>query len=137
MKKIHCLGLLALAFAFDATAQDAACPALPSGSDLHWEQKNGTSFTLCRALDGERPVLSVMFTADSVPKPPRRNRLEEGRIGSHEVYWYMPDVIQGGQAKRIAFIELDDDRYAQVWVDAGSDVELRQLLVLAQNLPLH
>lgn len=137
MRKIHCLGLLALAFAFDAAAQATPCPGLPMGSKLQWDQKTGDGFTLCRAMDGEHQVLSLMLTDAPVAKLPRRNREEEGRIGIHEVHWYLPELAQGAERKRITVIELDENRYAQVWVDARNDAELQQLLVLAEGIALY
>lgn len=136
MRKIRCLGLLALAFASGAAAQDVPCPGLPSGSNLHWEHKAGDGFILCRALDGDRQVLSVMLTETPVTKLPRRNREEEGWVGTHQVRWYLPDVAQDAGSKRITVVELGDNRYAQVWVDASSDAELQQLLLLAQGIAL-
>mgnify|MGYP003582931026 CR=1 FL=1 len=138
MNKLCCTGLLLAAATFQASAQDAACPALPSGSNLHWEQKAGTGFTVCRALDGERQVLGLMLTAQPTVNLQRRNREEEGRIGAHEVRWYQPEIAaQTGERKRVTIVELGDDRYAQVWIDATSDDELQQLLSLAQGIALN
>lgn len=138
MKKL-CLGLLLAASAFDAAAQDAAvCPSLPPGSNLHWEAKAGAGFIVCRALDGERQVLGLMLTSQPTVNLQRRNREEEGSIGAHEVRWYQPEVAaQGAERRRITIVELGDDRYAQVWVDASSEDELQQLLSLAQGIALN
>ena len=139
MNKLHWVGLLLAASAFDAAAQDAAaCPALPAGSSLHWEAKAGSGFTVCRALDGERQVLGLMLTRQPTVNLLRRNREEEGTIGAHEVRWYQPEIAaQGTERRRITIVELGEDRYAQVWVDASSDDELRALLSLAQGLALN
>ena len=134
MNKLHFLGLLLAATAFDAIAEDAACPALPVDSTLRWEAKAGDGFTVCRALDGERQVPGLMLTGQPTVNLMRRNREEEGRIGSHEVHWYQPPIAaQTGERKRITIVELGKDRYAQVWVDASSDEELRQLLAHHRN----
>ena len=37
----------------------------------------------------------------------------------------------------MTIVELGDDRYAQVWVDAANDAELRQLLSLAEGIALN
>jgi hypothetical protein len=59
-------------------------------------------------------------------------------IGSHEVRWYEPEIAaQTGERKRVTIVELGDDRYAQIWVDASSDDELRQALSLAQGIALN
>ncbi|WP_372012689.1 hypothetical protein [Pseudoxanthomonas sp. 10H] len=138
MNKLYCLGFLLAASAFDAAAQDAACPSLPAGSTLRWEAKAGDGFTVCRALDGERQVLGLMLTREPTVNLLRRNREEEGRIGTHEVHWYQPEIAaQTGERKRITIVELGEDRYAQVWVDAGNDEELRQLLAMAEGIALN
>lgn len=140
MNKLYCLGLLLAASAFDATAQDAAgiCPPLPAGSTLRWEAKTGNGFTVCRALEGERQVLGLMLTRQPTVNLLRRNREEEGTIGTHEVRWYQPEIAaQGAERRRITIVELGEDRYAQVWVDASNDAELRQLLTLAQGIALN
>jgi hypothetical protein len=138
MRKLFCLGLLLAAPAFDATAQDTACPALPAGSSLHWEAKTGDGFTVCRALDGDRHVLGLMMLAKPTVNLLRRNRVEEGHVGVHEVRWYRPEIAtQSGELNRVTVVELGEDRYAQVWIDAGSDEELQQLFALAGSLALN
>ncbi|WP_374319328.1 hypothetical protein [Pseudoxanthomonas kaohsiungensis] len=139
MNKFHLLGLLAIAWATpQASAQDATCPALPAGSNLHWQQQAGNGFTVCRALDGERQVIGVMLTSSPTVNLQRRNREEEGSIGAYEVHWYQPEIaVSTGERKRVTIVELGDDRYAQVWVDAANDAELRQLLSLAEGIALN
>ena len=139
MNKFHLLGLLAIAWATpQASAQDATCPALPAGSNLHWQQQAGNGFTVCRALDGERQVIGVMLTSSPTVNLQRRNREEEGSIGAYEVHWYQPEIaVSTGERKRVTIVELGDDRYAQVWVDAANDAELRQLLSLAEGITLN
>ena len=137
MKKLGCLGLL-LAASSGVAAQDVACPALPDGSSLRWEAKVGDGFTVCRALDGDRQVLGVMLTAEPTVNLLRRNRVEEGHVGLHEVRWYQPEIVaQGGERNRVTVVELGENRYAQVWIDAGSDEELQRLLALAGGLALN
>ena len=139
MNKFHLLGLLAIAWATpQASAQDATCPVLPAGSNLHWQQQAGNGFTVCRALDGERQVIGVMLTSSPTVNLQRRNREEEGSIGAYEVHWYQPEIaVSTGERKRVTIVELGDDRYAQVWVDAANDAELRQLLSLAEGIALN
>ena len=139
MNKFHLLGLLAIAWATpQASAQDAICPALPAGSNLHWQQQAGNGFTVCRALDGERQVIGVMLTSSPTVNLQRRNREEEGSIGAYEVHWYQPEIaVSTGERKRVTIVELGDDRYAQVWVDAATDAELRQLLSLPEAIALN
>jgi hypothetical protein len=137
MNKLCCLGLLLAASAFDTAAQEVACPTLPDGSGLHWEAKAGDGFTVCRALDGNRQVLGLMLTAAPTVNLLRRNREEEGHVGVHEVHWYQPEIAtQSDALNRVTVVELGEDRYAQVWIDAGSDEELQQLFGLAGGLAL-
>jgi len=138
MKTLYCLGLLAAAATSDAAAQDTACPPLPAGSNLHWEQQAGDGFIVCRAMEGERQVLGLMLTGQPTVNLLRRNREEEGTIGGHEVHWYQPEIaVQTGERKRVTVVELGKKRYAQVWVDATSDAELQGLLSLAQGIALN
>jgi hypothetical protein len=138
MKNLHWTALLFLAAALDAAAQAVDCPALPAGSGLQWQQQAGDGFTVCRALDGERQVFGLMLTSEPTVNLQRRNRQEEGRIGSHPVRWYEPEIAaQTGESKRVTIVELGKDRYAQVWVDATSEAELKQALSLAQGIALN
>ncbi|AKC85769.1 hypothetical protein [Pseudoxanthomonas suwonensis] len=138
MNKLRLLALLAAAWAVPAAAQEAACPALPAGSHLHWQQQAGDGFTVCRALDGERQVLGVMLTSQPTVTLRRRYREEQGAIGLHEVHWYQPEIVAPtSERKRVTVVELGKKRYAQVWVDAASDDELQQLLSLARGIALY
>ncbi|WP_343237080.1 hypothetical protein [Xanthomonas sp. XNM01] len=130
--------VLALAgVAWNAQAQQT-CPELPAGAPLSWEQQPGSGFLVCRAVatDG-RQVFGVMLTDKPTISPRRRNRQEEGRIGSHEMYWYEPDIaVSTGEEKRVTVIELGKDRYAQIWVDAPDPEALQRSLALAQGIAL-
>ena len=138
MSKLYCLGLLAAALAADAAAQGTVCPGLPAGSNLQWDQRGGSGFTVCRAMDGERQVFGVMLTSEPTIQLLRRNRVEEGTIGGREIYWYQPEIVaQTGESKRVTVVELGKKRYAQIWVDATSEEELKTLLPLVQGIALY
>lgn len=129
-------------FSTMAWAQTApACPTLPANAGLTWEQRVDATFITCKALttDG-RQVLNLMLTArDPRISLERRLREEESTFSGEQMYWYRPNL--GGQetlpamaSRRIAVVEYDDDRYAQVWINAASPEELGSLISLARQL---
>ena len=70
--------------------------------------------------EGGTQLLGVMLTPQPTVNLRRRNRVEEGMIGPHEVHWYRPEIAEpGAEEKRVTVIELGKDRYAQIWVDAN------------------
>lgn len=133
-----CLCLLSTA----AWAQSTpACPTLPANSDLQWQQRVEAGFIACKALAADgRQVLNVMLTArDPKLRLERRLREEESTFSGEEMYWYRLDL--GGQetqpamaSRRITVVEFDEDRYAQVWINATSPEELGALISLARQL---
>lgn len=134
------LGLpLLAAWPRPAAAQDATCPGLPSGAGLHWEQQAGNGFSVCRALDAAgRQVIGVMLTGQPTVNLRRRYREEQGTVGAYEVHWYRPELaVDTGEKKRVTVVELGGGRYAQIWVDAGSEEELQNALGLARGLALN
>jgi len=143
MKTVIAVGLSL--FAFAAWAQTApACPTLPANAGLTWEQRVDASFITCKAAtDDGRQVLNVMLTArDPRISLERRLREEESTFSGEKMYWYRPNL--GGQetlpamaSRRIAVVEYDDDRYAQVWINAASPEELGSLISLARQLDVH
>lgn len=138
-KKINTLGLvLGIAVTSNAMAAEA-CPPLPQNTELAWEESGGSDFKVCRAIDAEgTQLLGVMFSTEPKLNPRRRNRVEEGRVGNHEVHWYRPEIAQPGAAeKRITVIELGKNRYAQIWLDANDPDQLRRAMDLARKLPLY
>lgn len=139
-KTIALLLSLPLAFqAASASAQQAACPALPDGSPLRWERQAGAGFDVCRAVDAEgRQVFGLMLTAKPTVRLQRNHRVEEGVIGRYEMHWYRPAIVENtGLEKRITVVELDDGRYAQFWVDAEDPAQLQRALGLAQGIALN
>jgi len=135
-KMLTSLGLLLGTF---APAAMATCPHLPQGTDVQWEESSGQSHRVCRAIDADgNQLLGVMFTEGKPLKLSRRNRVEEGTIGGREVHWYRPEIAQADAAeKRVTVLELSDDRYAQVWIDANDPEQLRRALNLAARLALY
>lgn len=125
------LALLPLA----ASAQQA-CPQLPPDSGLQWDVQPGDGFRVCRAVDPEgRQVFGVMLTSKPTLNPRRRNREEEAVIAGREVHWYRPEVATAaGGERRVTVVELDDDYYAQIWIDAPDRLQLRQAMNVAEHL---
>ena len=125
-----------------AAAQEAPpCPTLPASAGLQWEQRVDANFIACKAVAADgRQVLNVMLTSrDPKIRLERRLRQEESSFSGEEIFWYRPDLA--GQetsaamaSRRITVVELDNDRYAQVWINANSPEELGSLISLAQQL---
>ncbi len=140
-KTIFRFGLLLAIAAAPASANDNPdpCPPLPQEAGLHWQHSGSRNFTVCRAVDeGGTQLLGVMLTPQPTVNLRRRNRVEEGIIGPHEVHWYRPEIAEpGAEEKRVTVIELGKDRYAQIWVDANDPDQLRRALAVAQALALH
>ncbi len=140
MKTVIAVGLSL--FSAAAWAQSMpACPPLPANAGLTWEQRIDTTFIACKAVTADgRQVLNVMLTArDPKISLQRRLRQEQSTFSGEEMYWYRPNL--GGQetlpamaSRRITVVEFDDDRYAQVWINANSPEELGSLISLAQQL---
>lgn len=140
MKTVIAVGLSL--FSAAAWAQSTpACPPLPANAGLTWEQRIDTTFIACKAVTADgRQVLNVMLTArDPKISLQRRLRQEQSTFSGEEMYWYRPNL--GGQetlpamaSRRITVVEFDDDRYAQVWINANSPEELGSLISLAQQL---
>ena len=132
-------------FSTVAWAQTApACPTLPADAGLTWEQRVDATFITCKALtDDGRQVFNLMLTArDPKISLERRLRQEESTFSGEEMYWYQPNL--GGQetlpqmaSRRIAVVEYEDDRYAQVWINAASPEELASLISLARKLDMN
>lgn len=140
MKTMTAFCLLFLLSAPAWAQQNPPCPTLPANAGLQWEQRVEAGFIACRAVteDG-RQVLNVMLTSRN-PKISleRRLRAEESTFSGEEMYWYRLDLggrdMPGMESRRITVVELDNDRYAQVWINAGSAEELGTLMSLAQQL---
>ena len=124
-----------------AWSQEAPpCPTLPASAGLQWEQRVDTTFIACKAVTADgRQVLNVMLTSrDPRISLERRLREEEGTFSGEDVYWYRLDLggrdMPGMQSRRITVVELDNDRYAQVWINAESAEELGLLIALTEQL---
>ncbi|HCB12516.1 MAG TPA: hypothetical protein DEP36_02940 [Gammaproteobacteria bacterium] len=133
-----CLSLLSV----PGWAQQAPppCPTLPGNTELRWEQRADVGFITCRAVSPDgRPVLNVMLTSrDPKIRLQRALRAEESTFSGEKMYWYRLDLggreVPGMESRRISVVELDDDLYAQVWINADSQQELATLIGLAQQL---
>lgn len=139
MKTLTALCLLFLSA--PAWAQAAPpCPTLPASAGLQWEQRVDSSFIACKAVTADgRQVLNVMLTSRN-PKIrlDRRLREEASTFSGEDIYWYRLDLggqdVPGMASRRITVVELDGNRYAQVWINADSAEELGAMISLAQQL---
>jgi hypothetical protein len=127
--------LLSLAAPLCPAQSASGCPTLPAGTDLHWEQSGTASLVICKAFNAQgTQAFGVMLTGKE-PDKPAGSREEKGKIDGHKVRWYRSSIANRPDAKtRMAVVELDDDRYAQIWIDAPSDDALEATLSIARNL---
>lgn len=141
MKTVYLLALL-LALPANLLAQEGAsrCPALPSTSGLHWEERASTGFLACKARsDDGRQSLNVMLTSrDPDIRFSRSQRAESGLFSGESLHWYVPEIA-GSDAgfvasRRITVVKLGKDQYAQIWIDAESADDLSRLQSMAGQL---
>lgn len=144
MKASSCLASLCLMLSsVTASAQQSpSCPQLPPASGLQWNQLAGADYLACKAMDGEgRQVLGLMLTTRN-PKITltRSLRAEKGVVDAEEMHWYKLDL--GGrelpqmESRRLTVVELQDDHYAQIWIDANTSEELASMQSLVQAMDL-
>jgi len=129
-------GLLLSLVATMSVAQSVNdCPVLPVGTALHWEQSGSASLVICKALDAQgAQAFGVMLTRKE-PDKPSGAREEKTKIDGHKTRWYRSQIANRPDAQtRMAVIELDDDRYAQVWIDAPSAADLETSMATVRNL---
>ncbi|SEK75965.1 hypothetical protein SAMN05428989_0747 [Pseudoxanthomonas sp. GM95] len=127
--------LLSLAAPLCAAQSVSGCPTLPTGTDLHWEQSGTSSLVICKAFDAQgTQAFGVMLTSKE-PDKPSGAREEKGKIDGHKVRWYRSSIANRPDAKtRMAVVDLDDDRYAQIWIDAPSDAALEATIAVTSSL---
>ncbi|MBN6151470.1 hypothetical protein JR065_14080 [Xanthomonas sp. AmX2] len=137
------LVLAAILPAAAAMAQQAQnCPPLPPQAKLQWNERSDKGFIVCRAMAADgRQVLGMMLTARDPNIPLARNlREEKGSIAGESMHWYRPDLggvdAPGLASRRVTVVELGEDHYAQVWIDAGDVQELQSLQSLVQGLDM-
>lgn len=117
-------------------AQSAsACPALPVGTPLHWEQNGTSSLMICKAFDAQGTQAFGVMLTDRKPDKPSGAREEKSEIDGHKARWYHSQIAtRPGAQTRVAVIELDGDRYAQVWIDAPSEADLEARMATVRTL---
>ncbi len=135
MKRLFSLPLL-LGLTAVAHAQSAAeCPRLPN-AQLNWDQRARGDTLLCRAIreDGSE-AFGVSITPEAPYELKRSNRLGPGTIDDLSVNWYRGELaIQPGVQVRETMFQLGDGRSVHIWLQAGSDAELNQLIGTVQSI---
>ncbi len=135
--------LLIVASPVALAQQTADCPPLPPTAGLHWEQQAQADFIVCKAItDDGRAVLNMMLSnRDPDLALSRALRAEKGTFAGESLYWYKLDLggrpMPGIESRRITSVKLDKKRYAQIWIDAADNVELRVMQTLTQNMNLN
>jgi hypothetical protein len=122
------------AFAQDA---EAACPTLPDGSGLHWNELDNPDLTFCKALrDGDDvEVFAVVVSKTSPFSPKRSDREEKGTIDGQEIRWYRGQIATDPKVQvRETLLGLADGRVAHVSLRARNDDELAARLKLAEGI---
>lgn len=148
MKHLHhallCLSLLT-ATALSSPAAHAQgvgndCPSLLPGSGLSWEVQPRPQYLLCRAADADgNVVFNVMYTPSEPDIPlPRARRAEKARFGNEEIHWYRVDVAGDSSPdipfRRITKVKLERGLHAQLWINAGNEQQLQQLISVINQL---
>lgn len=128
--------LLVASGAASAQAAGGPCPRLEADTGLAWEHVAGPDFDFCKALDPDGvQALGVFIGKESPFEPQRRNRAEDGRIGTRAVTWYRGELAgQPDVHVRETLVELPDGRVAHVWLRADSAEELALDLEMAAGL---
>jgi len=138
MKTQLCLGLLAAAVLPPAAAQETACPRLPPDSGLQWQRSTSEDITVCRAMDGDRQVMGMMFTLKPTFRPRPGDVREGGNVGAYEVRWHQPEIAAGDPThRRVAVIKLARKNHVQLWIDAADEAELWRLMAVTQGIALY
>ncbi len=117
-----------------ARAADA-CPQLPSGGGLRWEQRDLPGMVFCKAIGNEGEMFSVTL-GNSLPFRPVGN-LQSGRgtIGGQRVRWYRgSDGFDANAVLRETVLKLGRGREAHIVVRAQSEAALEERLRLVENL---
>lgn len=125
------LGLAGVAYA----QSGAECPRLPN-AQLSWDQRASGDAMLCRAIrtDGSE-AFGVSITAEAPYELRRSNRLATGTIDDLGIYWYRGELAtKPGVLVRETMFELGDGRSVHIWLQAGSDTELAQIMGTVQAM---
>lgn len=117
-------------------AQSASgCPSLPVGTPLHWEQNGTSSLVICKAFDAQGAQAFGVMLTDRKPDKPSGAREEKSEIDGHKARWYHSRIAtRPGAQTRMAVIDLGEDRYAQVWIDAPSEADLEARMATVRTL---
>ncbi len=127
--------MLSLAAPLCLAQSASGCPALPAGTNLHWEQSGTARLVICKAFDAQGTQAFGVMLTDKEPDKPSGAREEKGKIDGHKVRWYRSSIANRPDAKtRMAVVDMDDKRYAQIWIDAPSDSALEATMSIARNL---
>lgn len=130
------IGLLLALAAFGAFAQSSGgCPQLPAGTGLRWERSGTAALVICKAFDaGGQQALGLMLT-DKEPDKPAGAREEKTEIDGHKARWYRTRIANRPDAQsRMAVVDLGDERWAQIWIDAPSQTALQAAMAAAGGL---
>ena len=130
MSKTTILAAAALMLAPAAVSAQSApsghCPQLPAGAGLSWESQAMGDSDFCRALRSDGSEAFGLYITPDPSFEPRRSMAEEpGRIDGREVRWYRAEIASApGIEARETLLELNDGRFAHIWLQAGSAQDL-------------
>ena len=120
----------------------SACPDLPGGSNLHWEQQQRDGYLLCRALDDSQQTAFNLMLTEQEPslRLARSLRAEQARFANQSIHWYQMDLANDSdelaQYRRISISKLGKQRYAQLWFSASNQAEVDARIEQIGNLRL-
>ncbi len=127
--------LLSLAAAGASAQSTAGCPQLPAGTGLHWERSGTAALVICKALDAAGQQAFGVMLAAKEPDKPAGAREEKTEFDGRKARWYHTRIANRPDARsRMAVIELGDERWAQVWIDAPSEAALQAAMATVGTL---
>lgn len=139
MKKTNIALLLltsTLASGTTLAQQAPACPQLPAGAHLHWNERIADGTAFCQALleDGTE-AFGLYISSERGFKPRSPNQLEQGSLNNQPLFWYRSEIAgDPGVDARETALELRKDVWVHVWMQTTSSEELDQRLLAVSQL---
>lgn len=129
--------LLATLASADALAQQSpACPQLPASANMHWNARIADATAFCQALQANgTQAFGLYISSERGFKPRRGDRLEQGSLDGQPVFWYRSEIAGDPNVEsRETALELREDVWVHVWMQATSKEELDRTLQVASQL---
>jgi hypothetical protein len=113
------------------------CPLLPPDSGLTWSYAEGSDFAVCyaSASGSKATVFGVYLGNEPNFDPTRATRVALGHVAGKDVIWYRKDSAAEDETfARQTVIALNGRYIAHLWVNASTEVQLRQRLAILEHI---